>query len=290
MGKFNLLFSAEIEHLFFSDRCCRHLEWVPSASSHQLIADIGLVYRKYAEGIYFFYDQNNLDALFLAADDSREPLHLFIKAHAKDPKFMNYTQCPISNEGTVLYFDNLRAKPKARHRITLNQERYVSDKDRKKITTGSIASNLSKQDKLIAPTLILDIFIDQSPTGILGKPPNINPKRYVIRFKNRETYWKYFLLNDFAKDNLYIEDVNNQVKFDKPCAAELPGGRDAFFIRSTSPLPLVEAHQEHFQLITKNGGNDKILMKRLPVASADRLSRDTIDGQDAAVSEIFINC
>jgi hypothetical protein len=290
MGKFSLLFSTEIEHLFFPDSCCRHLDLALSAASQKLIADIGLVIRKSANGIFFFYDQNRKDALFLAAGDQREPLHFFIKAYSRDSNFMNYTGCPILNETTILYFDNHGVKAKASKDIVLNKARWVSDKDQKSITAASITPNLSKQDRFITPMFVFDIFVEQGPGGLIGKPFNVRPKRYVIRFKNRETYWKYFLLNDLAKDNFYIEDINNRVKFEKPIVTKLVGRKTAFTIRSSVPLPLVEAPKEHFQLKVKNGGNDKIIVRRLPVPSADRLSREVIDGYDAAVSEIFINC
>ena len=192
MGKFSLLFSVEIEHLFFPDRCCRDFDLVPSGACRKLISDTGLVIRNNTNGIYFFYDQNKKDALFLAAGNPHEPLHFFIKAYSQDPNFMNYTDCPASNEKSVLYFDNRSAKPKALEAIALNKERYVSDKDQKKITADAIASNLSKQDRLITPTFILDIFVNQGRLGILGKRLGVKPKHYVIRFRESRDLLEIF--------------------------------------------------------------------------------------------------
>ena len=70
----------------------------------------------------------------------------------------------------------------------------------------------------------------------------------------------------------------------------LPDNREALTFRSKQRIPLRERSEYRFQLKEKGTNGGKVVIRRLPVASADQYIREMVDGKEAIVSEIFINC
>ncbi len=66
--------------------------------------------------------------------------------------------------------------------------------------------------------------------------------------------------------------------------------RPALTFRSKTYIPLRERPDCRFQLRERNSGAGKVLIRRLPVATASQIGKEVIDGVETAVSEMFINC
>ena len=69
----------------------------------------------------------------------------------------------------------------------------------------------------------------------------------------------------------------------------LDDGRSTLAARSRSAIAMQRRPLQRFQLLAQQPAADKVLVKRLPVASAGQLHMETIDGVRTLVSEIFVN-
>ena len=85
-------------------------------------------------------------------------------------------------------------------------------------------------------------------------------------------------------------DVNKTMEFQSTGHTRVTEQQTALTFRSTKPIPFREQFDYRFQLQANGNGGKKILMKRLPMASARHITKEVIKGEEAVVSEIFINC
>ena len=58
---------------------------------------------------------------------------------------------------------------------------------------------------------------------------------------------------------------------------------------SSAPIALQERSPQRFQLRRQGTGADKVLIKRLPVASPSQINRETLGGVPTLVSEIYVH-
>ncbi len=291
MSNYSLLFSFFADHQYFSDGHCRGLEFVPTDLSNKLMKNTGMILRKENNGIRVFYNEDQKDSLLLFAGDVFDPLNICFKVYSSDPCFMNYTDLNIIVEDSVLYFDNKKFDHNSNQDISLTHDEYVTEKDFEKIEFSPLKKILSKEDVSVRPAFVIDVCVKAEDSYLIDDNANVTPKDYRIKFRNRKTYWKYHLLKEVKKDALYIEDQSNEIEFDKPKDIFLSGNRPAKIFRSKITLPLMEHSNYQFQLKEENSVVDKVLIKRLPVASSDQILKEIDDnsGKVGMVSEIFIN-
>jgi hypothetical protein len=134
-------------------------------------------------------------------------------------------------------------------------------------------------------------FMLRVPAPVLDtiEAPAATVATYRIAFAARMPVWKYCLLGDWSAGPLRVEDAAQSMEFADPVAETLDNGQTALSIRSLAGIALRERSAQRFQLRSRSGEADRILVKRLPVAGADRFARETIDGVPTLVSEIFVH-
>ncbi len=290
MGSYLPLFSIEVEHRFFFAGLCPVLDFVPTPKTNVVIEKTGLLTRNTINGIRLFYDENRSDSLQLYAADPAEPLNFGFKVFSKDPFFQNYTNLPVAKEDTILYFDNRNVKSETTGRLRLHDEEYVSETDFVRMDSPLLADSLSKKDRLVKPVCVVNICISENESSLFDEPSKAISKSYYLKFQARQTFWKYYLLGDMARENLHIADLDSETEFASAGVESLSDNRTALTFRSKTTLPLQERSTYRFQLRDGNSGGGKVLIRRLPVAPASQIYQEVIDGQEAFVSEMFINC
>jgi len=112
---------------------------------------------------------------------------------------------------------------------------------------------------------------------------------YHVRFQARETYWKYYLVGDANQPSAYIHDVDGKVEFEDLGEELLSNGSSARIFISKQALPLRARAKQKFQLLVKKNGRSKVYVRRLAVASAKRINKQIVNGNELFVSEIYIN-
>jgi hypothetical protein len=278
-----------VEHGYFSDGLCQSLTYVPSSDANTVIKNTGLLIRYVKNGVRVFYDENNSESLQLYAGDPEEPLSLGFKVFSTDPFFESYTEPTVHKEDTILYFDNRGVDIDSDGKYRLHDEEYVSEADFQRLHSPSIEKHLSKRDILVRPAFIVNINTCDKEGGLFDDQSGVTSKSYYLRFQTRQTYWKYYLLGDLATEGSIIVDLGNETEFESIGEESLADRTEAWTFRSKTTLPLRERPEYRFQLKETNSRSGKVLIKRLPVASASQISREVVDGEEAFVSEMFIN-
>ena len=293
MGHYLPLFSVEAQHSFFSDGFCRQLHCAATHETDMIINKTGLLTRNTFNGVRVFYDRDNIDSLRAQAADSEEPFSLVFKVFTRDSLFMNYTEPPTFREDAILFVDNLNVEgdgnadnPKFR----LHQEDHLSDADFENLDSPVFEDVLSPTDRLIRPIIVVNIRITEDEAGLISELLPATPKTYFVSFRARETIWKYYLLGEVAKEGLYIADLDDAIEFEPGEAETLSDTRPALTFRSKTYIALSERSQCRFQLRERNSGAGKVLIRRLPVASASQIGREVVEGLATPLSEMFINC
>lgn len=282
MGSFHSLFSIEIKHVFFTGEACLNLDFIPSLRSQKRLDRIGLLTRGTENGIHVFYDSGQSDVLQYEVDDPDEPFSFQYRVFSRDPFFKNYTDVSSHKTDALFYFDGGNAREEAGF-YRLHEAEYVSEVDFQSLDAPMFSEVLTKKDRLVKPVCVLDIPVSQGE--FKGKP-----KHYTVKFDSRKTFWKYYVLGDFVDKKPYIADLNHETEFEFGGTESLPGNRTALVFRSRSSIPLREKLDVRFQLKAQNGGNGKVMIKRLPVASASQIATETINGKESVISEIYVNC
>lgn len=121
--------------------------------------------------------------------------------------------------------------------------------------------------------------------------------RYLLSFAARETTWVYYIVprsaGTLVESDLQIKSAGNgptPTTFTGPTRVALPTGATAYQFIAATTLPILERSDVALQLVGKGG---HVLVKRLPVASADQVLDKTLWAPEppqpgAAFSDIYV--
>jgi hypothetical protein len=286
MSRYASLFSLRIEHEFFVDNRCDALSCQADAASEKVAANCELVLKTNPRGAAVYFDEDRTDAMKLATADPSAMPELWFRLSAIDPKFANWTSPTIPRPDFVLFFSNEHHAESAgagEAAVSLAKTETVSDVDfvnwKKAGESESFGPVLTARDRRVPPVAFIRIVLR-----------DLVPRRYFLRFEARQTYWKYYLLGDIARPSATIVDTLGETEFGLGQETTLADSRRAIAFTSRTKIPLRKHSEKRFQLRENSAGLDRVLIKDLPVASPDRLYKDTINGKEALVSDIYINC
>ena len=289
MKSYQPLFSVEVEHTFFTWDLCPGLKFNPTPITGAVLDKADLLIKNIPNGIRIFYNQNNTEALQLYVNNPDEPLWLAFKVYAQDRNFKNYADQKDPGKDSFLYFDNEGVKSDETGRFCLHDADYVSENDFEVLDSPRLEDIISPRDHFVKPEFIVSIRLTEEEISQSEEPSKAPFNKYYLKFKARQTIWKYYLLGSLAKKQSHIVDLNNEMEFEDAGPTSLPDNRIALTFRSKQKLSLRERSEYRFQLKEKDPIGGKVLVKRLPVASADQFFKEILNGKEAIVSEIFIN-
>ena len=289
MSHYFPLFSIAVGHEFFAGSACSCLDFVATPKTNEMISNAGLLLRSTHDGIHVAYDESRLEALQQYALDADEALYFEFKAYSTSPEFKDYSEPFPGRRGEVLYFSNDKPRLNDGSRLGLHEQDYVSEKDF--VSVGSVQTKdvLNQKDRLIAPVFVVKISASAKQGDLFDQQLKPIARDYQIRFKTRETRWKYFLLGDIAQQGIYIVDSKAGIDFEPSETTVLADQRTAMTIRSKQSIPLSETYDFNFQLRQIVSGKEKVLIKRLPVARINQTGKEVVAEQGMVVSEIYIN-
>ena len=148
---------------------------------------------------------------------------------------------------------------------------------------------LERKDYLVKPVFIVRVNITAGAEGLCSDKLDDAARKFYIRFTTNQTYWKYYILGDLSKRNVYIADLDNALQFENLGNVTLPGNRTAIQLLSSKAISLHELPDQRLQLKESTGTGDRVLVKRLPNASVEQVHAEMISDKIASVSEIYIN-
>ncbi|WMW80502.1 hypothetical protein RF679_17960 [Undibacterium cyanobacteriorum] len=116
-------------------------------------------------------------------------------------------------------------------------------------------------------------------------------QQYHIQLRSKEMHWKYYFSGALAKKKLEIIDLD--AINSEPGCRFIPSSKivteDSLAFVSNVKLPMRSIPTQRFQL-REEGANGRVLMRRLPNASVDKIGKEKgPDGQSLVVAEIYIH-
>ena len=152
-----------------------------------------------------------------------------------------------------------------------------------------LASRRALSDTRHASLGLFSILITPDELSALHQGSTQAYNDYHVKFQARETYWKYYLVGDANQPSAYIQDIDGKIEFEDLGEELLSNGSSARIFISKQALPLRARAKQKFQLLVKKNGRSKVYVRRLAVASAKRINKQIVNGNELFVSEIYIN-
>ncbi len=263
-------FTLEARHAFFGEAPCPSVAFEPVEETRTRLANLGLLCRDGPGTLTIFRsDRAGSDG---AAD-------LTFRLVATDAAFANYTRLDGADAHSTLWFDTATAAPSDTGTgRRLHVGATVAATDRVALDAPQLLGSTTPRDLAAPPLGFVRVRVHQ------GDPSTT----WVIAFDARTTVWKYYVLG--ASDALpTIRDADGEIEFEPAAPTVLPGNRRAVVLRSKVPIPLRDRPTQRFQLRVATPAGERVLVRRLALASPTRLGKDTVDGREVTVSEIYVN-
>ena len=266
-------FAIEARHTYFSDGRCSNVTFEPTEESRARLANLGLICREAAGSVTVIRATDAPDATGTAP--------LVFRMVTTDRAFGSYTRLDGADAASTLLFSSnhaLAADDDGTRR--LHTGAYVSAADRVRLDDAELQGLAGDRDRAAPPLGFVSIALPPAATA--------DGDTWVIAFDARNTLWKYFVLGT-SETAPTIRDADGTIEFEPAAATVLPGNRRAVILRSKVAIPLRERPAQRFQLRVATPVGERVLVRRLALGSPHRLGKDTVDGREVTVSEIYVN-
>lgn len=220
-----------------------------------------LVLQSFSGGLRIFRSTQNQ----LNVSEDEEPLR--IDLYCSDILYINYTELnDLKPSEENLIFTNKYAS-NSESSTAYHLESFVSQKN------SETESN--NQKPFLALEIHLGILLDHFEESA-------ETVTYLLDFKTRKTYWKYFFSQTRTPflHNLIIKQNTDEDAFESVKEG------DVLTITSKKPLPLVQNPKEYYQLVQKSTDlnmPDNIILTHLPIPSPEQLYRS----EDSSIKTFF---
>jgi len=280
------LFFIEGQHRYFGPGGGAGVRCVPTRRSRFIAEKAGLHFFPRASGLRVCFDPTDFPKLNAYAEDRVEPLVLTFLVMADRDDFLNYTELPEVPKGRFLMGTNRNGgfdssfcarKSPAEHAL-VDASTLMAEGS---CTAGELASS---------PVVLVRLdYSLQRGRDFLQEALDDAPRQYTLCFKNRKTFWRYFIPCDVNPEHLVIDDRDGSVSFGLAGGLKAPGHLYYARFVSDRPLGLQWKGAGRFQLKCTGGGRTRTLVKALPNAPSDPLHCMDLDSGKVFVSDIFVN-
>ncbi|MCW5203362.1 MAG: hypothetical protein QTN59_13755 [Candidatus Electrothrix communis] len=272
-----ILFGTTVQHSFFSTTSGPMLDFVPVLETQAVMRSADMIHRADNNRVIFCYDDAKEEILRCCIPKNTGRLDFIFHVYTTDPRYELYTESGLSF-GTIPCYSSLE-KPVAReHGLQLER---INENAAQQMTERAATGGNGKYP-VKRPVFILNISLIEQDFQ--------EQKEYLICCAARKTYWKYYLLGELAEQESEIIDLRGDIQFRRSSGRQTPfPNKEAAVFYSSEAIPLEERSNRQFQLRRQGSNGNKVLIKRLPNASVENLSKENIKGKEVDVSEIYIN-
>ncbi|MFM7294349.1 MAG: hypothetical protein ACKO1K_06000 [Burkholderiales bacterium] len=285
LTRYRSMFDIAVEHRYFADSHCRDVHWHPHDDTADLLKRSLCIWRPTSRGLSMYADVSHTRLLKDSLIATTPPFSLGLSILATDPYFRQYTGGMGGDADAVFTFDAKDGVREDDGRIRLHAAECITHSDR--MTRPGAPTML---DQKTVPRIDIRLVVDVSALEYNAHAPETDGARYYIRFAARETFWQYNIVCDGSSDEFSVIDAGNKINFDACGPRRLANGRVAQTFRSKTAIPLQEMSPQRFQLQQQEQNLERVIVKRLPVASAGQLSMEEQDGAPRWISEIYVHC
>jgi hypothetical protein len=282
-SSYQLIFRISFEHAFFADGMLRCLRIVPVAACQDMLRRAGVVLRAQDDGIAAFGDGEAVERLRLHVAEAGASLDMAFLVFPTDVHFFEYT-APAWSKGQLLFLNTAACVPDDAGRQMLHATPYVAPSAFVERDHADLEPLLGKPFLTPAPAMVVQVAVS---SGLLSAS-DFRRRHFHARFDAASSHWKYCLFGA-GPAQPGIVDLAGDMEFDHFAGVTIADGRCADVFLSKREIPMREVSAARFQLRAASSAGDKVLIKRMPNANVGKRFRDSKDGNQILVSEIFIN-
>lgn len=281
-ASYQLIFRVAFEHMFFADGQLHDLRVAPVAACQAMLNRAGVLLRPEGNGIAAYGDAAVVERLRLHLAEACGALELAFQVRFSDPHFFDYT-APAWPPGQVLFLDTACCTTDEDGRQMLHATPCVPasaflPRDHASLTC-------IRDVRTAAPAMVLQVTVSDR----LLDTPVPAQRQFHVRFDAAGSHWKYILFGAPADGAARVVDLAGDIAFEYLPNVDIADRRRADVFLSTRAIPMREVQAVRFQLRAATADGDKVLIKRMPHAGVGTRCRDSRDGHEILVSEIFIN-
>lgn len=270
MARYLPLFRLLIAHDFFtSDRELPLQVQATKACARQMEQE-GLLLRSVSNGIEVWNEVREFD-------DPKASLDFEFLVLSKDPYLETYTAWEVAKP--IAYQTELDD-------LSKRGETTAAMRSLKAATVAECDFGLSSFERQ-KMGIVFSVKVKQT----LHVESDQEVQQYQIQLRSKEMHWKYYFSGALAKKKLEIIDLDAESS-ESGCRF-IPSSKivteDSLAFVSDVKLPMRSIPTQRFQL-REEGANGRVLMRRLPNASIDKIGKEKgPDGQSLVVAEIYIH-
>ncbi|AMS32524.1 hypothetical protein AEM42_09305 [Betaproteobacteria bacterium UKL13-2] len=301
LARYRRLFDITVEHRYFSDAYGRGLRWQLANSIAGKWQNTLCTWRTTASGVAIYADVLRMNLLKDILTRNVPPNSFGLSFCAEDAMFRHYTDGIGSDPRVRFILDSREGVREEDGRIRLHSQDCLMQSDqmlpgdeglayREPRNPGIPREHRMPRPCATAPQIDIRIGIDVDAFERTAIAPSAESSQYCVRFASRQTFWQYNIVGECPPDQLGVVDASEQIGFDAMGKRRLANGRMAHTFRSKTAIPMREHAPQRFQLHVQEQGVRRVLIKRLPVASAGQFSIEEHAGAPRWVSEIYVHC
>lgn len=279
---YQLLFRVSFGHAFFADGILRALRIAPTPTCRDMLHKAGVLLRAQDDGLAVYGDEAAAARMRLQVEEAGGVLNMGFLIFVTAPHFFDYTM-PTWPKGKMLFLNTAASFPDHAGRQMLHATPFVPASAFLVPDHADLKPILARCILASTPAMVLQVAV----TSDLLDATLPRQREFHVRFDTASSHWKYYLFG-FDDTQNDIVDLTGEIEFDhvRDVAIE---GRSADVFVSKRALPMREAPPARFQLYAGSPSGDKLVIKRMPNASVGKRFRDSKDGNEILVSEIFVN-
>lgn len=325
MGPYFPLLQVDVTHGYYADGRCRGLRFVPAGTTAERLRRADALVRADGGSLRVHGPAEAIDRLRADAEDTSgafgDGASLSWCVFATDDDFACGTEDAAVRPRELLWVEPRDDAPATAMTEVVPAPApapltptVALDARPRALDAPEAQALLTPHDRRVVPFALLHLPLSRLPAQGPARDPAAWPVRHRWPLAPRATVWKYCLLGDWSEPALAVVDLAGETDFTTPVPEQLDDGTPMLAIRSRQRVPLAQRSPQRFQLRSRAeagnadadadgngnadgdrpatgaaGGNDKVLIRRLPTAAAQLLARETIAGQPAIVSEIHVH-
>jgi len=274
-ARFNNLFNISFLHDYFAAAVFDGLTAKPNVETADVLLRNGFIFKPFRNGFSILYDTYFGGTQRHLQDVLNDPVTLCFPVFLTDQHFYNYT---VDFGADISAFNFLFTNAPgincpAEKGENLHRDKYVSSKE---------LTLVGNHNAALFGRIIITV-------------DNNLKQDYYIRFEQRSSYLRYFLVSNYflALDQPAIIDGSNQQKFSDAVTVTLSNGKNAILFISENEIRFSHRSRSGFNLVEnyeRETGRYKVVKSGLPLPDVRTVSK-ALDGNQYAgkfYSDIFL--
>jgi hypothetical protein len=326
---YSRLLSVSVAHRYFADNRCRHLRFIELGTTHNKLVNAKLMVKYRDDGLDMFLEDSpaNWMQLESLANQKRsyrnvvegepigdyrdivDPFCVHFAAQSLDANFTLYSEALASRlpteRGKALSLMNAVVEPDKEGDVLPLHAGDVVDKTALVDVQQWLSNDRIETSSPHGIALLLRLEINPALFRTIKQrhDQGLTALHFTAQLAATASLWVYHFMGRFDQFLLEVVDRSRSDKSvtvdesavgdEEPLFESVADGyedalqRKVMLFRSTKKLPLLERSNYSFQL--KDARTNKVIIKRLPVASPAHLQGTLKGGVYAAESNIYVN-